>query len=36
MKEFINVNDTKELSVRDAHIAVIDNLPEGKYFILWA
>lgn len=29
MKDFINVEDTKELSVRDAHLAVIDNLPEG-------
>ena len=31
MKDFINVNveDTKELSVRDAHLAVIDNLPKG-------
>ena len=28
-KNFINVNDAKELSVRDAHLAVIDNLPEG-------
>ncbi len=28
-KSFINVNDAKELSVRDAHLAVIDNLPEG-------
>ena len=28
-KNFINVNDAKELSVRDAHLAVIDNLPDG-------
>ena len=28
-KSFININDAKELSVRDAHLAVIDNLPEG-------
>lgn len=28
-EKFINVNDAKELSVRDAHLAVIDNLPEG-------
>ena len=30
MNDFINVNfdDTKELSVRDAHLAVIDNLPS--------
>ena len=27
-KNFINVNDAKELSVRDAHLAVIDNLPD--------
>lgn len=28
-KSFININDAKELSVRDAHLAVIDNLPKG-------
>lgn len=28
-KSFININDAKELSVRDAHLAVIDNLPDG-------
>lgn len=27
-KNFINVNDAKELSVRDAHLAVLDNLPK--------
>ena len=25
----VNVENTKELSVRDAHLAVIDNLPKG-------
>lgn len=31
MKDFINVNveSAKELSVRDAHLAVLDNLPTG-------
>ena len=28
-KSFININDAKELSVRDAYLAVIDNLPNG-------
>ena len=28
-KSFININDAKELSVRDAHLAVIDSLPKG-------
>ena len=30
-EKFVNVNaqDAKELSVRDAHLAVIDNLPKG-------